>query len=114
MDIGPQYLQKSRLQDIMTWSSRLDGGIRNILSNLENPEKWEFKHDSCHTHVEDEAVADLYEYDETVTYDTQAQYLGRIGFKKKGKGNYPRLITEGIPTVQKIISTRNGRKNTSS
>jgi len=30
MDIGPQYLQKSRLQDIMTESYDLDGGIRNI------------------------------------------------------------------------------------
>jgi len=55
------------------------------LSNLENPEKWEFKHDDCHAHVEDEAVADLYEYDETVAYDPQAQYIGRIGYEKGEK-----------------------------
>jgi len=29
-------------------------------SNLEDPENWQFKHDGCHAHVEDEAVADLY------------------------------------------------------
>jgi len=45
----------------------------NPLSNLENPEKWEFKHDNCHAHVQDKAVADLYEYDERVAYDPQAQ-----------------------------------------
>jgi len=30
-------------------------------------------------------VADLYEYDETVAYDTQAQYIGRIGYEKGEK-----------------------------
>jgi len=55
------------------------------LSNLENPEKWEFKHDDCHAHVEDEAVADLYEYNETVAYDPQSQYIGRIGYEKGEK-----------------------------
>jgi len=52
------------------------------LSNLEDPEKWEFKPDDCHAHVEDEAVADLYEFDETVTYNPQAQYIGGIGYEK--------------------------------
>jgi len=55
------------------------------LSNLENPEKWEFKHDDYHAHVEDAAVADLYEYDETVAYDPQAQYIGRIGYEEGEK-----------------------------
>jgi len=30
-------------------------------------------------HVEDEAIKDLFEYDETVAYDPKAQYVGRIG-----------------------------------
>jgi len=30
-------------------------------------------------HVENEAVKDLFEYDETVAYDPKAQYVGRIG-----------------------------------
>jgi len=33
----------------------------------------------CHDHVEDEAVRDLFEYDETVGSDPKAQYVGRIG-----------------------------------
>jgi len=55
---------------------------KHPLSNVEDPEKWEFKHDDCHAHVEDKAVADLYEFDETVAYNSQAQYIGRIGYKK--------------------------------
>jgi len=34
---------------------------------------------TCHEHVEDEAVKNLFEYDETVAYDPKAQYVGRIG-----------------------------------
>jgi len=34
---------------------------------------------TCCDHVEDKAVQDLFEYDETVTYDPKAQYVGRIG-----------------------------------
>ena len=30
-------------------------------------------------HVENEAVKDLFEYDETVAFDPKAQYVGRIG-----------------------------------
>jgi len=52
------------------------------LSNLEHLGKWEFKQDGCHADVEDEGVADAYEYDETVAFDPQAQYIGRIGYEK--------------------------------
>jgi len=34
---------------------------------------------TCRDHVEDRAVRDLFEYDETVAYDPKAQYVGRIG-----------------------------------
>jgi len=34
---------------------------------------------TCGDHVEDEAVKNLFEYDETVAYDPKAQYVGRIG-----------------------------------
>jgi len=33
----------------------------------------------CHAHREDEAVGDLLKWDETVAYDEEAQYVGRIG-----------------------------------
>jgi len=55
------------------------------VSNLEDVGKWEFKHDGCHAHVEDEAVTDLYKEHETVAYDPQAQYIGRIGYEKGEK-----------------------------
>jgi len=34
---------------------------------------------TCRDHVEDGAVKDLFEYDETVAFDPKAQYVGRIG-----------------------------------
>jgi len=34
--------------------------------------------------MEDEAVADLFEWDETVAYDQEAQYVGRIEQKEEG------------------------------
>jgi len=34
---------------------------------------------TCRHHVEDEAVKDLFEYDETVAFDQKAQYVGQIG-----------------------------------
>jgi len=41
--------------------------------------KWNFGQTTCPDHVEDKAVKDLFEYDETVAYDPKAQYVGRIG-----------------------------------
>jgi len=84
------------------------------LSNLENPEKWEFKHDSCHKHVEDEAVADLYEYDETVAYDPQAQYIGKIGYEKGEK----EITLDSLPReylrYKKLFLPETAEKSTSS
>jgi len=34
---------------------------------------------TCRNQVENEAVKDLFEYDETVAFDPKAQYVGRIG-----------------------------------
>jgi len=34
---------------------------------------------TCRNHVENEAVKDPFEYDETVAYDPKVQYVGRIG-----------------------------------
>jgi len=49
------------------------------LSHLDEPKKWNFGQTTCCDHVENEAVKDLFEYDETVAYDPKAQYVGRIG-----------------------------------
>jgi len=34
---------------------------------------------TCGDYIENEAVKDLFEYDETVAFDPKAQYVGRIG-----------------------------------
>jgi len=48
------------------------------LKNIAEPNKWVFEETKCHAQIEDEAVADLFEWDETVAYDEEAQYVGRI------------------------------------
>jgi len=37
-----------------------------------------FKGGKCPTHIEDEAMADLFEWDQTVVYEEEGQYIGRI------------------------------------
>jgi len=54
------------------------------IKNLADPHKWAFEEAKCHTHVEDEAVADMFEWDETVAYDEEAQYVGRIEREEEG------------------------------
>ena len=51
----------------------------HYLSHLDEPKKWSFEQMTCRDHVEDEAVKDLFEYDETVSYNPKAQYVERIG-----------------------------------
>jgi len=54
------------------------------LKNIAYPTKWVFEEAKCHAHIEDEAVADLFEWDETVAYDEEAQYVGWIERKEQG------------------------------
>jgi len=49
------------------------------LSQLHDPKKWSFGQMTCRDQVENEAVKDLFEYDETVAFNRKAQYVGRIG-----------------------------------
>ena len=46
------------------------------LSNIRDPKKWEFNDTKCQSHVEDEVVGDIFEWDETLAFDEEAQYLG--------------------------------------
>jgi len=48
------------------------------LKNIADPRKWAFEQTKCHTHIEDEAVADMFEWDEMVAYDEEALYVRRI------------------------------------
>jgi len=57
---------------------------KHALENIANPKKWVFEYTKCQAHVEDEAVADLFKCDETVTYEEEALYVGRIGREDAG------------------------------
>ena len=54
------------------------------LKNIADPSKWVFEKKKCHSHLEDEGVAYLFEWDESVAYDAEAQYVGRIGQADEG------------------------------
>jgi len=54
------------------------------LKNIANPSKWVVEKAKCYPHIEDEAVADFFEWDETVAYDKEAQYVGRIEREEEG------------------------------
>jgi len=54
------------------------------LKNIVDPPKWAFEEAKCHAHREDEVVADMFEWDETVAYDKEAQYVGRIAREEEG------------------------------
>jgi len=54
------------------------------LKNIADPRKWAFEEAKCHAHIEDETVADMFEWDETVAYDEEAQYVGRIERGEEG------------------------------
>jgi len=53
------------------------------LRNIADPTRWVFEEAKCHAHVEDEAVADMLKWDETVAYDEKVQYVGRIEMRTK-------------------------------
>jgi len=52
--------------------------------NIADPRKWVFEEAKCHADIEDGAVADIFEGDETVAYDEEVQYVGRIEPKEEG------------------------------
>jgi len=54
------------------------------LRNIADPSKWAFEEAKCHADIDDEADADLFEWDETVAYDEEAHYVGRIEREEEG------------------------------
>ena len=53
------------------------------IKNIETPSQWRFEHANCMNHVEDEGIADMVEWDETVAFDENATKIGRIGATKE-------------------------------
>jgi len=56
----------------------------HTFKNIADPPIWVFEETKCHAHIEDEAVADMFEWDESVAYDEEAQYVGRIEQEEEG------------------------------
>jgi len=54
------------------------------IKNIADPSKSAFEEGRCHAHIEDEAVEDMFEWEETVAYDEEAQYVGRIEGEEEG------------------------------
>jgi len=48
------------------------------IANIDELQKWTFTQQCCLGHVEDEGVGGMFEWDEIVAFDEEAQYLGRI------------------------------------
>ena len=47
------------------------------IANIEKSQNWTFTEQCCLGHVEDEGVGGMFELDETVAFDKEAQYVGR-------------------------------------
>ena len=54
----------------------------HLIKNIETPSQWRFEHANCMSHVEDEGIADMSEWQETVAFDENATMIARIGETK--------------------------------
>ena len=48
------------------------------ISNIDDSKEWIFGEQCCLGHVQDEGVGGMFEWDKTVAFDEEAQYVGRI------------------------------------
>ena len=48
------------------------------ISNIDDPKEWILGAQCCLEHVEDEGVEGMFEWDETMAFNEEAQYVGRI------------------------------------
>jgi len=48
------------------------------IANIDEPQNWTFTEGCSLGHVEDEGIGGMFEWDETVAFDEEAQYVGRI------------------------------------
>ena len=53
------------------------------MKNIEPPLHWRFEHANCMNHVENEGIADMFEWDERVAFDESASMIGRIEATKE-------------------------------
>ena len=64
------------------------------IKNIETPSQWRFDHPNCINYVEDEEIADMFEWDETVAFDENATMIGRITATKGKEADMDRLPKE--------------------
>ena len=62
------------------------------IKNIAEPGKWSFEDQKCQSHIEDEGIADMFEWDQNVAFEEEGTYIGRIGSTRK-KYNTVRRIT---------------------
>ena len=67
------------------------------LSHIEDPKKWEFTDTKCQSHVEDEGIGDMFEWDETVAFDEEAQYVGQYVGRVEMRKDQSSISLKGIP-----------------
>ena len=66
------------------------------IKNIEIPSQSRFEHANCMNHVEDDGIADRFEWDETVAFDENATTIGRIGATKEKKVECNNAKSEGL------------------
>ena len=64
------------------------------IKNIETPSPWRFEDTNCINHVEDEEIAAMFEWDETLAFDENATMIGRIGATKEKEVELDRLPKE--------------------
>ena len=57
--------------------------MEHPIKHIETPLQWHFEHANSINHVEDEGIADMFEWDETVAFDENATMIGRIRATKE-------------------------------
>ena len=67
------------------------------LSNIGDQKKWEFNDTKCQSHVEDEGVGEMFEWDETIAFDEEAQYVGQYVGRAYMRKDQSSILLEGIP-----------------
>ena len=53
------------------------------IKNIETPSQWRFEHSNCIDQVEDEGIADMFEWDDRLVFDENATMIGRIRATKE-------------------------------
>jgi len=65
---------------------------KHLIKNIETREKWCFEHAKCVEHVQEEGIADMFEWEEIVAFEEEARMMGRIGSRRQEE-----VQLEGLP-----------------